>query len=553
MTDIEITVFTKDRGPLTKRIGLKSDGTVHSDGSACTMASGRACRKQINRVEELAELIEGLKSNQAIALGALGSDRPDDVKVVTKSQLNGRAHDVIARTGDDITYRTGQPTFALIDTDTKGMPDVVAIKIEQAGGVWPLLLSVLPGLVGAARVERRSTSAGLSRADTGEQLPGSKNLHNYVLAKDGADIERFLKTLHDRCWLAGLGWHMVGVAGQLLERSIIDRMVGTAERLVFEGAPILEPPLRQDEESRKPIAISGDALDTLAACPPLTVTERSKVESEKAKAAHALKGEVASARSAWVEHRAARMVAFKPGISLADAKRVAEMQCQGVLLPDVELKFDDDEFGTLTVGDVLRDPDRFVGATLADPVEGDAYKGGPAMVARRRDGTIVVHSFSHGRSVYEMKYDAAAVRMAVEAAEAGNAIATFVELAAVADLNAVEETELRDLAIERSGSSAKARAVNAMVKAAKKKRADEHARQESERRAAERSDPRPEVAAPEDDAPWQPVMGAINEALNSSRDEKPPARDIDNDKMRVRQLRLRLTHAFTSAETEQSE
>jgi hypothetical protein len=227
------------------------------------------------------------------------------------------------------------------------------------------------------------------------------------------------------------------------------------------------------------------------------------------------------------------------------------MQCCGILLPDVELQFDDDELTGTTVADVLRDPDRFVGQTLADPVEGSAYKGGPAKVARRRDGTLIVHSFAHGRSIYEMKYDAAAVRKAIEAAD--DAIATFVELATVAELNAIEETELRDLAIERSGSGVKVKAVNDTVKAAKKKRADDHARQEKERLAAERSDPRPQVAAPNDDAPWQPEMNAINEALISSRDEKPPARDIDNDKMRVRQLRLRLTHAFTNAERKQSE
>jgi len=57
--------------------------------------------------------------------------------------------------------------------------------------------------------------------------------------QNGADIERFLRELHARCWLAGLGWMMVGAAGQFLERSIVDRMVGSPERLVFEGSPIL--------------------------------------------------------------------------------------------------------------------------------------------------------------------------------------------------------------------------------------------------------------------------------------------------------------------------
>lgn len=43
---------------------------------------------------------------------------------------------------------------------------------------------------------------------------------------------------------------MVGAGGQLLERSIVDRMVSAPERLAFEGKPILEHPLAQDEAGR---------------------------------------------------------------------------------------------------------------------------------------------------------------------------------------------------------------------------------------------------------------------------------------------------------------
>jgi hypothetical protein len=44
---IELTVFSKTGGPLTKRIGLAPDGSVHSDGSACLMAQGYARRAGI--------------------------------------------------------------------------------------------------------------------------------------------------------------------------------------------------------------------------------------------------------------------------------------------------------------------------------------------------------------------------------------------------------------------------------------------------------------------------------------------------------------------------
>jgi hypothetical protein len=66
----EITAFTKTGGPLTKRISLAADGSIISDGSACVMSRGTAQRIRIAGVKQLAELIERLDSDQAIALGA---------------------------------------------------------------------------------------------------------------------------------------------------------------------------------------------------------------------------------------------------------------------------------------------------------------------------------------------------------------------------------------------------------------------------------------------------------------------------------------------------
>jgi len=160
--------------------------------------------------------------------------------------LNGAAN-VIARTADYIIAPAGRAGLVLLDFDTKGMPASVTDRIEELGGCWPALVLVLPALRNAAHVVRSSTSAGLSRRDTGKRIPGSNGLHVYIAAADGADAEHFLGTLHDRCWLAGLGWRMAGAGGQLLDRSIVDRMVGRPERLVFEGAPVVvQFPLRDD-------------------------------------------------------------------------------------------------------------------------------------------------------------------------------------------------------------------------------------------------------------------------------------------------------------------
>ena len=145
------------------------------------------------------------------------------------------------------------------------MPDAVRDKIKNEGGFWGALVAVIPELARTARVVRRSTSAGISNADTGEQLPGSNGQHIFLQVQDGGDVERFLRSLHGRCWLAGFGWMMVGAGGQLLERSIVDRMVGAPERLVFEGAPVLDPPLvgkleKVNGSASNLIARSGDYI-----------------------------------------------------------------------------------------------------------------------------------------------------------------------------------------------------------------------------------------------------------------------------------------------------
>ena len=84
-------------------------------------------------------------------------------------------------------------------------------------------------------------------------------------------------------------------------------------------------------------------------------------------------------------------------------------QCAGVLLSDVMLSFDNEELDGATVADVLANPARYEGATLADPLEGTDYGACKAKVMRRSDGTPWIHSFAHGRTVYELRHDAAAV------------------------------------------------------------------------------------------------------------------------------------------------
>jgi hypothetical protein len=329
---MQVTIIAKSGGPLTKRISLAADGSLRSDRSACVMSRGTAKRFTFADVEQFATLIQDFGPHQAIALGGLRPDLPDEVSVTTKRKLNGAQEPaVIARTSEYFVFRPGEPALALVDYDTKGTPPSVAERIEKLGGLMSALVSVLPALASTSRVERRSTSAGLYRIDTGERLPASNGLHVFLGVRDGSDVERFLKALHTRCWLAGLGWLIVGTGGQLLERSIVDRVVGTPERLVFEGAPILDPPLAQDAASRRPAVFDGAVLDTSSVCPPLTILEQAMLRELRAKEAARLALDSVKVKRSFIAQQAQRLI-DRTGMGRDAATRVIERQCAGILL-----------------------------------------------------------------------------------------------------------------------------------------------------------------------------------------------------------------------------
>ncbi len=304
------------------------------------------------------------------------------------------------------------------------------------------------------------------------QMNGSA--HVYLHVEDGGDVERFLRVLHERCWLAGFGWHMVGAGGQLLDRSIVDRMVYAPERLVFEGAPVLIAPLVQDHAARRPETYPGDAINTVEACPDLTILEKSRIKDAKAKSDHGLTPERAKVRDRFVAHHAERLVK-RSGMTEAQARLIIIRQCEGVILPDLELEWDNEEFAGSTVADVLANPAKFDGATLADPLEGIDYGRNKAKILRRADGTPWIYSLAHGRTTYELRYDAKAVEALVTEAPTEKAAEVFIAAALNSDLNDAQSDALKAQVVQKTGVGKQA--LNASVKAAKRDRDSQAAKE----------------------------------------------------------------------------
>src|SRR5215831_6507728 len=534
----EITLIKKS-GPnpvMSKRIFLDEQGKVCSDGSQCLMAQGTATRATTETAADLAKHIMDCGTEQAIALGALRADLVSPAKITTLAKLKDNP-DAITRSRDFIDYCPGTPAWALIDFDTKGMPDNVASSIEAAGGMWKALLTVAPGLQQAARVSRASTSSGLYCSDTGTQFDGSGGAHHYVLVKDGSDIKRFLRDLHDSCWQHGFGWHQVGRAGQLLDRSLVDRMVGYGERLCFEGAPIIQSPLAQDISKRIPEVFEGEAIDTGLIVPRMTEYERHRVEEVKAASAEAL-GKAAVEIRTRHDRTLAELISAKSGMPIISASRLVAARHRGVLLPDLELDFD--HLGIVSVAALLADPDRFIGETLADPLEGVDYGRCKAKVMRRDDDGLFIHSFAHGRSIYLLRHDARSAKAAIAQAPVDGLIDYAVALLAMTDMEADEHADFVATVAKKAGI--RVQAVNARI--AKERREREKANRKTA--MASGGDGRLIRPRPEFDEELLPTTKFLDEVLASDQREEPPMRDASGNLVEIRVQEPWALHLLTA-------
>jgi hypothetical protein len=525
-----LTVVTKEGGPLSKVISLDG-GEVKSDAGPCAMTRGAARRVELNGnpANGLAELMERASPAQAIILGDLREGLPGQVKIDLKARA-APSKGTVARTRGSFVYRAGTPAFVLLDHDAKGMPREVQALVRSLGGFRGALEVLLPGVGAAAHVARASTSAGLYDAETGERYPGSGGEHVYLLIEDGADAERFLRVLHDRAWLSGLGWLVIGAAGQLLERSLVDRMVHAPERLCFEGGPILAEPLAQDPEARRPIASEGPPFDSVAACPTLSSVEQEKLAAVKRAVAQAVDGEALRVRAEYVEVQANR-IAEEQGIHVATARQMVESRYRGELFGSDVLEFDGAEVGTAKVADVMADPAKFDDLTLADPLEGSSYGRGKAKVFVRADGSVVVHSFAHGGGLYRLLHDARSVTAEVQ--RAGRAAVDV--LASRVAVSSITEDELEAL-IRLAADQAKVgiRAVARRLKAEQKRKAQEDARRrERDIKSEIEAGGRIARARPGDSDELTPTVMFVDEAIASCAAGEPAMRGLDGWPRRV--------------------
>lgn len=517
---------------LSKIISSGDDGHPKSDSTACLMTHGYGQNVTVSSPHDLAGLINGLSAFEAISIGAIDAAKvnrqPNDiVGVVTARNLREPRDGVITRTTDYLAFQPDEPGFMLLDVDYKGMPSATADAVGANGGIWATINDQFPSLKSAGRVVRASTSAGISNSETGEHFPDSGGMHIYTAVADSADIPRALRVLHDRMWLAGYGWFNVGKAGQLLERSLVDAAVGSPERLIFEGPPNLMPPLTQDGEARQARATDGEAIDTRVVLPNLSAAEQAQLATLKDNARHALVREAASVRER-ADQRLAKNIANRTGAPLGPILEKLRYRHSGSLLPDHPLIFDDPSIGEVTVADVLMSPPNFIGETLADPLEGIEYGACKAKVMGTPETGLIIHSFAHGRAIYNLKLDLLMVEATLAKSTKETVISDFVSAADLAQLEPANIERLKADVAKKAGVGA--RVINNALKDRKKRNAEEKRRAQAESRP---TDTRIRLPAPADDAELLATLQPIDGILSQVDVPEPPFRSVDGRYSRV--------------------
>ena len=212
------------------------------------------------------------------------------------------------------------------------------------------------------------------------------------------------------------------------------------------------------------------------------------------------------------------------------AQRQVKARHRGILLPDVELDFDD--LGVVTVATVLAAPNEFVSETLADPLEGIDYGRCKAKVMRAPDGTLVIHSFAHGGGLYHLRHDARSAAAALAEAEAKATPAGVVDEAmAILAISELEPDELASFAV--TVANAADISVSA-VKARVAKQQRERARAQRQADLHAEADGRIVRLRPELDGELTPTVTFVDELLASDKSEEPPMRDASGELVEVR-------------------
>lgn len=368
---------------LSKKFKLSDSGELVKIGGG-NLVKGKYKIFNAPDPKSFVSLLNTLKPSQATSYG-LPKNRVEQGDIVC---TGGARKGQLTRTRKNFAYPAG-PAWMMFDVDEPGHSmDQVKEHFRKA----------IPGFDNAPTVFAHSSSAFIYKKD--ECLIGEGGKRVYILIKDGQDIDRAAKAIADRIKINGTLHYMVSKAGHLLERCLIDEAVYQPERLDFSGKPLILHPLRQHRPVPEIQNNDAEPLDTAAVISDLDEKQQSILgmmrEAEKEK----VKDQVIEIRGKWVEKRVEEQE-IKADKKLSDwekEKLRTELNSSiqdGTLSENFILYPEKDPL--VTVGEILKDPERWHGKRFADPLEPD-YNGDNRIATAylKDEKKPSIWSFAHG-------------------------------------------------------------------------------------------------------------------------------------------------------------
>jgi Family of unknown function (DUF5906) len=334
----------------------------------------------------------------------------------------------IPRTEENYTWPTDTASLLAIDGDLKEaniyppMDDWFAMRQKFVASKVILLVEaalkkVGATLAGVALVVRRSSSANI-RNDEEDLVKDSKGVHTF-LALRGKAPKEVLAYLHKQLVIDGHGHCYVTKSGALLIRTVIDQEVGETNRIMFEAPPALGEGLHRNggapacggggELDLTGIDLTVDEAAYLAKCRELKEQPEAKVRAKERKAEYQVRMEQKGIAKG-----------MNPEQARAYAQRLATGGENVDFYPKDGVVFRFDNEGDVTITELLADPGKYHGCSLADPGDPDDQPCKAKFFWNQKEGpegkeSFVIHLIKSGNKIFLHAEDVAEQYLSDEA------------------------------------------------------------------------------------------------------------------------------------------
>ncbi|CAM2181987.1 conserved hypothetical protein [Paraburkholderia sacchari] len=378
--------------PVTKSFSLSPEGEMHKQTRG-KVSSGDLHGTDLDSIEQFADLLQRLTPRQCCIYGV--APRPE-MRLMTQSawESAGRPENAIPRTASAFAWPDG-PGVLMLDYDTPND----GTKPLHRDELFALLHAVCPALAECDSLWMSSTSSEIYNSETGECLAGTKGQRIYFFVEDATDIPRAGKELLIHLWAAGHGNFEVSSSGAFLERGVFDATVWQTNRIDFAGGADCEYPLKQ---RRVPVIYKAARrmVDSHTAIPTASVEIVAAANKRKAAAKAVAAPIAARKRQEWRESRYEHYSNTNPAMSSEAITRMLDFALdpqRKQLLADWSITVVDTDgtHHTVTVAEVLADPQRYDGMQTLDPLEAD-YDGARPVGKLYLSGRQNLYSFAHG-------------------------------------------------------------------------------------------------------------------------------------------------------------